>query len=239
MTLDRRIVEEDARLEQSTEMAATDLARHRWHWTLDESNPDRVTITEYARQVARAQRTIYRHAHGYAIYTPGCINITEAMERATLSADRQTAVTAVATARGQSFKQVNRFRKEEVNRVLSVGRQLAEENETTLEHEADRVAEGAVRREKASKRTKAAVTGSGFAFIELEGTLAKAQRHLLEAMDVIGDNSLEEFQVDLVQESIEGVRQALRLVEMRISGQSGVDWDAEMKELARSEEGTI
>ena len=36
-TLPQSVVEEDRRLESSAESASEALAKHRWHWTLDES----------------------------------------------------------------------------------------------------------------------------------------------------------------------------------------------------------
>ena len=41
------------------------LAQLRWHWTLDESNPEAVTVSEYARQVGRSHTVIGYMANGY------------------------------------------------------------------------------------------------------------------------------------------------------------------------------
>lgn len=85
------------------------LAQHRWHWTLDESNPDRLrsdgergAISEYARRVGRSQSVIYAQAHGYSLKA---INpempLTEAIARAATSTERTEVVEAVAAATGK------------------------------------------------------------------------------------------------------------------------------------------
>jgi hypothetical protein len=84
------------------------LARHRWHWTLDESNPERVSISAYARQVGRSPQVIQVYANGFNQWlkrqeegTP--IPISEALFRARMSAEKEVAAAAVAEANRVDF----------------------------------------------------------------------------------------------------------------------------------------
>ena len=52
------IVLQDQELEAQRDDASASLAKLRWQWTLDESNPKRVSIRSYAEQVGRAEKTI-------------------------------------------------------------------------------------------------------------------------------------------------------------------------------------
>ena len=59
----------DRELESVQQRSIEKLAQHRWHWTLDDSNPDRVSIAEYARRVSRGRATIHRMAYGYKAWS--------------------------------------------------------------------------------------------------------------------------------------------------------------------------
>ena len=61
-------------------LASEELARHRWHWTLDESNPDRVSFSEYAAGVGRHKSQIQSFARGYAlkVASEGCPVVVDA-----------------------------------------------------------------------------------------------------------------------------------------------------------------
>ncbi len=59
------VITTDHQLEQIADRASGQLARHRWHWTLDESNPARVSVGEYAKAVGRAYSTIRVMALGF------------------------------------------------------------------------------------------------------------------------------------------------------------------------------
>lgn len=62
MNLPANVVETDKRLQRS----ANELMEVRWHWTLDETNPDRVSQLEYARQVGVDHKRIYVDANAWA-----------------------------------------------------------------------------------------------------------------------------------------------------------------------------
>ncbi len=101
--LPNEVVAADHEMEQSASKASEALAKHRWHWTLDESNPDRVSIRAYAQAVGRAKQTIQKYVNGYAAWQAqsghaGVPTLGEAIERAQMSAEKATMVEAVAEA---------------------------------------------------------------------------------------------------------------------------------------------
>lgn len=86
---------------EAAESASESLAEHRWHWTLDESNRERVTVSTYARAIGKAQSTVFAQVNGYAAYRGTSIGtLSEAIERANIGAERQAVTDAVADARG-------------------------------------------------------------------------------------------------------------------------------------------
>ena len=62
------LLEHDGELEAANEEAQIALAYHRWHWTKDESNPERVSIEAYARQVGKHESDIRKYVHAYELF---------------------------------------------------------------------------------------------------------------------------------------------------------------------------
>jgi hypothetical protein len=141
------VIETDHRLEEAAGRTAGELAGHRWHWTLDESNPGRVSISEYARQVGKSQSTISVMAKGYASYSAvndASSNLDDHVGRARMSGETAAAAEAVARARGVSPRTAQDSRSplhNEVKRVRDIARDLAEKHGTSIEEEAPTVAE--------------------------------------------------------------------------------------------------
>lgn len=232
MTLPREAIRTDERLQGAESTAAEALMQHRWHWTLDEANPKRVTVIEYARQVARSQNVIYRDAHGFALYSAGAITVTEARERARMSADRATAADAVAEARGVSFKTANRERGSEVKRVRDAARERAEDKGTSVEEEAPKVAQAIARAEAAAEaRGTERRERTGLRYVELEGKLTKAYRALQSALEVARDVPWEDDERELLSDTIANVRALLNLIDTAVAGGADIDWDAELAKL--------
>jgi hypothetical protein len=62
------VIQEDRTISRTEEEGLINLAKHRWHWTLDEQNPGRVSVDAYADQTQQRFTDIYACAHGYARY---------------------------------------------------------------------------------------------------------------------------------------------------------------------------
>ena len=62
--LPESVIKEDRRLSRGAE----ELCKLRWHWTLDESNPQRISMREYARQVGVRHPAIVKDANAWEQY---------------------------------------------------------------------------------------------------------------------------------------------------------------------------
>lgn len=230
------VVATDRRLDDNAKRASEDLARHRWHWTLDETNPDRVSIRAYARAVGRHNTVILKQVNGYSAWVlrPDAA-LNEHIERAGMSAEREAAAEAVATARGTSFGQARKSRPDEVRRVREMARERAEQNETTVEDEAPKVAEWIVRAEKAEqKRTDERKDRLGLRFVEMEGHLAAAKRKLTDALNLAHAVPWGDEERELLRDSVANIQALLALVDTALGGMADVDWDAELAKLAEA-----
>jgi len=232
-----QFVTRDRELERGHEAATEKLAEHRWHWTLDESNPDRVSIREYARSVSRDEKTIRRMTSGYAAWLrrpeaaarPGMpVSLTDFIMQANLGADRAEAAEAVAAATGRAFTTVAKHHRPEVREVLATAQDRAARRGTTVSEELPRVAQSredarqAARRERHDRRENRT-----FFLVEVEGHLGAAIRQLRDALDLVRDADFSEEEVEQLEDTLAKLKTFVRLIDVRMTGNTGVDWDAE------------
>ena len=235
MSLTPDVVREDHALETAAERSQEALARHRWHWTLDETNADRVTFTAYAAAVERNIGVISVMANGYAAWQqPDTVgrSLGECIRRANMSAERTAAVEAVAEAAGRSFTAIAVTEQREVRDVVTAARERAEQKGTTVQEEIPRVVEwrakGRASREAQKER---ATERSSLQYFAVRGDLAKARRALRSALDEADGVTFDAEELDLLDDAITRTRGLLDLVALRITGATDVDWDAELAKL--------
>jgi len=235
MSLPRSVVVRDQQLETAVNSAAESLARHRWHWTLDTSNADRVSLREYAREVARDPRTIGTYAKGYALWQGEggtSLTLNEAMERARMGSETEIATEAVAEARGLAFGTVRQGRSTEMRRVREIARERAEKHGTRIEDEASQVASYIVKAEQASERLRSARRDRlGARYIEMERKLDAVKRYLVEAVNLAHDIDWGDEEKDLLQSSLANIKSLLNLIDVAFVGAADVDWDTELAKL--------
>jgi hypothetical protein len=233
------VVQQDRTLQK----AADELAKLRWHWTLDESNPDRVSFREYARQVSSHEKSVRAMAHGYAAFVqtsagPGARipgepqTVTDHIELAKMGEERQDAVKAVAAATGEAVSTVSKHKREEVNDVLNTARERAIERGTTVEHETQRAAEWRAKARKAAEREQdGRKRRSTMRFVEIEGHVGAAMQRLRRILESAQDVDFTDEERELLTESLGKLRALLNLIDMRIAGETKIDWDAELERL--------
>lgn len=231
--LPQTAVEEDHRLDTATDKASERLAKHRWRWTLDESNADRVSVPEYARSVGRARSTIYKHAHGYAAWLIAPTrSLSDHIERANVSAEQEAATEAVANARGLSFKHARQDRSSEVKRVRDAARDAAERKGTSVADEVATIAQVVVAGEEADRKAEVEhKERRSLRYIEVERHLLASLRTLRMAQVAITDVPFDDEERELLRSTVESVRQLVQLIDHRLAGVTSLDWDAELEKI--------
>lgn len=231
MSLPAEVVSEDRSLEKVTTKASEQLAELRWHWTLDESNPKRVGLREYAREVGRDHKLITKYAKGYALWSGDDIvpTLSEAIERAAMGAENEVATEAVAKARGVAFSTARQSRPTEVKRVRDMARERVEKHGGTIEEQTEKAADWIVRSEKAAERTTAARRERlGMRFIGIEDRLQRVRRELIQAVNEAAAVGWGDEERELLAQTLAQVKALLELLDMAVVGAVDVDWDAEL-----------
>jgi hypothetical protein len=230
-----RVIFRDQSLERDADESRLKLAAHRWHWTLDNRNPNRVTPTAYARSVNRSPGTIADMVAGYDEWHRSNAPVSEfgnIMARAKLRGEDREATIAVAKARGISVDSARRHRSTEVREVNATARERANRRGTRVEDEVEHVAssraQASARRKDAEEQRKAAHT---LRFMQTEGKLAGVTRTLRL---VLADTAGIEFSVEereSLGEQVNALRALTNLLGVQLAGESGIDWDHEMSKL--------
>lgn len=235
MTLPVEVVRDDHDLETRIGKMSERLAKLRWHWTLDESNPGRVSMREYARQVGRSVSTIHGYAHGWQIFSvPASGNtLGEAIERAKMGGETEAVTEAVAEARGVTFKTARHNHYDEVKRVRSMARDAAEKKGTTVEEEAHTIAQWAEKARATSAERAAARSTLSPRYLSTEKYLQGGYRQLRHALEEARDAEFDTDAIELLQETMGNIRALLNLIDMAFAGTTDVDWDRELAALTK------
>ncbi len=236
MALPANVIKEDRRLDQAASAASEELARLRWHWTLDESNAERVGLREYARAVGRDHKTIRAHAEGYKTWAGGgaapSSSLNQEVERAKLGGDRLAATEAVAEIRGVTVQTARKTRPTEVRRVLETARERAEQRGTSVEEEVLKVADWTVRSEKAARQVRDdRRRRMGLRFVELEEALARMYREGRRAVDIAATVEWGDEERELLQGTLAQIKALIGLLDLVWEGSAEIDWDAELAQL--------
>lgn len=241
--LNESVIREDHRLDDANARTGEDLARHRWHWTLDESNPDRVPVREYARQVGRARNPIYVMVHAYAAWQvapaagaalPGQpVTLSDFAQRERMTAERAEAVEVIAAQTGKTFSAAGHSSKSrEVDEVLHMARDRAERRGTDMSDELPGVVEAREKsRQSDAKRKADRQAAHMFRWIAVEGHLGKAHRALVATLNESAGVEFTDEEVEFMSDALAKVRALLGLIDLRIAGDVDVDWDAELAKL--------
>lgn len=237
MKLPAEVVTEDHDIESRIGRMSERLAKLRWHWTLNEENPDRVSLREYAREVGRSPRLIGMYAKGYLLFSEeDNLPIVEAIERASMGAETEVATEAVSKARGTTFTSTRQSRSTEIRRVREMARERAEQKGTTVEEEAPIVAEWIVKTEEAGKQVSSERKERlGLRFVEMEGKLDKVKRELVSAVRLAQDIEWGEEETELLTHTLDNIKALLHLIDTALVGSADVDWDAELAKLSEGE----
>jgi hypothetical protein len=237
MSLPQSAISQDRKLEKASSSASEALMEHRWHWTLDESNPKRVSIREYARSVGKSPRLIGSYANGYVLLAEDgtVLSPAEALERSKMSEETWAATEAVAKARGLQPGTVRQDRPVEIRRVREIARERAEQHGTTVEAETRKAANWIVQSEQAAQReSRDRKKRLGLRFVELEERLQRTKRELIQVVNLASAVEWGDEERELLGTTLANVKALIELANLALVGAADVDWDAELAELERS-----
>jgi hypothetical protein len=233
-----RVIKEDRSLDAAASRSQEELAKLRWHWTLDESNPKRVGIREYAKAVGRSHTTIRTVAAGYAAWkeASGSVHasrsLNDEIEMAKLGATKQVATEALAKATGKSIGNVASTRRSDIDSVIRSAEHRAERQGTTVEEEIPRAAASHAKTQQHEAKAKADRKAKHtLQYIRLEGLITTASIALKKALDEAADVAFNEEEEFLLRDSIAHLQALLTLIDLRVGGTPDIDWDGELAKI--------
>ena len=235
------VVREDNRLEGAASKASDSLAKHRWHWTLDEANAGRTSIRGYAKAVARGETTIRNQVNGYAAWLAegaraSARTLGEHIERAKMSAEKESLVEAVADANEITFKHAREQYAPDVSRVRDAVERAVERKPDMAADErteyARRTAQTIARsRAVDATRREEQKQQRSVMFMRIDAKLAHARRDLRDVLDYGRDLGLGEDEVEDVKAALARIKSFTDMIDMALTGSMNVDWDAELAKL--------
>ena len=232
----RKIIEADHRLERAAESSAAQLAELRWRWTKDETNAQRVTVGAYAAAVGRRPEAIRVMALGYAewknpVRVANDRSLNDCIELAKLGAEAQAATVAVAKALGKSPGNVASSERGTVRGVLANARDAAERKGTSVGEEIPRAAASIAKTRAVEAKTRSERKARyGLRYVQIDGKILTAKRHLTEALE-LADDIADEEERELLRDAIANLVALTHLIDLRLGGAPDIDWNAELVKL--------
>jgi hypothetical protein len=234
------IVKQDHELESEAGKANDSLARHRWHWTLDESNPDRFeSIREYARLVGRNEATIRTMANACVDHLRTGRDIQTAVQLQTVKESDRQITEAVARATKTSVVTTRQHHKDDVDKVRTVVADAREaepdmgpeREQQVIDRSAGLIAaERKARKASDQQRRKS----KPLQVLVVEGDLASARTALEKALKDARSLDLAEIEEELadsLRAMIDRVIAIGQLVQLALGRGVDVDWDAELEKI--------
>jgi hypothetical protein len=235
ISIPQEVIDKDQKLEAAAERSSEALAKHRWHWTLDASNPEKTSLRAYAKAVGRNFKTIRAQAQGYADWVMGDTHhsLADCIVLANVSAEKAEVAEVVAQEEGVALSTVaNRRGSDSLANVTEQAKARAARKGTNMADEAKDIAKRRRQtREMSERQRKEKANAKGIRFVEIEGDLAYAQRRLLNALQVAQDVGFSDEEMELLRDSLAKIKAVLNLLDLRMAGTLNVDWDAELEKI--------
>lgn len=230
----QEVIQADSMLESSAEKASLDLYKHRWHWTYDPENPDRVPVRDYAFAVGRSESTIRAHAKGYESWlkNPDNGSINEHAIRAGMTHERVLASEAVAQLHGVGLSTVKQKHQVEVNDLIADAKRRAQNDnvpfETAMQSAIEFHRNAVISRAEQRKRT---MEQHGLRYVNIESKLTEARNKLYLVLQELQGLELNDRERQALIDSLRRADSVLRLCDLALTGSVEVDWDAELEKL--------
>jgi|307.fasta_scaffold66873_2 hypothetical protein len=228
------VVEQDHKLEGAADKSSEALMELRWHWTLDEANARRVSVSQYARQVDRDQGVIHRYARGWQIFAleGKAVSADDARRLASMSQETAAATAAVAKHYGGSIQATTRSaRRSNVARsIREHARERAERKGTSTLDEIPAAAEATFKASKARAREEGErKSRHTLRYIEIEGDITKARRYLLDAAQTAEGVEFDAEERELLADTLDNIKRLLSLLDRAIAGSYDTSWKSELR----------
>ena len=240
-SIPQSVIRKDHELEDRSTRSTEELAKHRWHHTLDPKGPQ-FSFRAYAAAVGRSDTTIRAHAHGYERFVVGAsaatsdvapMSLPDAIELVRRDADTRAFSEAIAEGADEPIAKVARG--DNAHRrgaIIEQAKQRAARRGTDPVDEAREIATQARQtREMEARDRQEAKSRRSIRYVHIEGHLAAAQRRLLNALMEAEGVGFDDEEMELIRDSIAKVRAVLNLIDLRMAGTPDVDWDAEAAHL--------
>ena len=248
MALPKKVIQEDARLSKAVETATDELAARtqelaslRWHWTLNEENPDRVSYAEYGRENGRSLSIVRQMARGYAEWVErqelrgvDSTPLADIVALQLYGADRRSVVEAYSAKTGTPATTTRNAEHRSIvdtahdiaqQRAIRRGTSIAEESEAAV----DWAVNGRKSRQRRAENRKAQRT---MEYLSASASLHKARVALVKALGHVKDVQFNKTETRLLIEDCQRLEDALRLARLELTGESGIDWDKELTKLS-------
>jgi len=229
----RNVVAEDHRLEGLAEKDQERLAKHRWHNTLDPKGPG-YSIREYASAIGRHRSTVATFAKAYDAWVGGgraSATLSDCMMRVNLTGEKAEAAEAVAQVRGITARTARDHHRAQVNRTVQNARERVEKTGGSMSKAIKTIAKEDEVIRQATKRKQ---MSEPITYVKITKDLLDAKRSLNAALRDARGHRLGEDWTDMLVVAVDQVQGVLELVRMAISGNTKVDWDAELAKLGAS-----
>jgi hypothetical protein len=150
------------------------------------------------------------------------------MARATMTGETLEATEAIAQARGIGSQSVRTHRRPQVKSTVNRARELAEETGVSVSEAITDIAKRDVVIEKAEKAKR---VGLPLRYVKIDKLIRQARRDLRSALEEAREGNLDAETVALLGGAIDATAALIGLLRSAIAGDSGIDWDAELKAL--------
>lgn len=157
-------------------------------------------------------------------------------ELSKISETKQLAAEAIAKASGRKIATVIAHSRNEIDNVINMATANAERQGTTVESEIEFWAEKLEKRKQTQKKQRDAQKKRHTSqFIKIESELGKAIFSLRQALNESHEVDFSDEERELLKHTLGKVSSLFHLVELRIAGDTEIDWDAELAKLGGEE----
>lgn len=239
MKIPQSVIEQDRQLDGVAEHSTEELARHRWHQTLDPDGPG-YSITAYAAAVGKGEATIRRYVNGFVSMLTNGGTITDALATANMSGRKRAVAETLADVDGVSAAVVVKRRNNTGRSVANITEQAEERVERSGQPVTDEAVAAEARaiaerqkqtREMEARNESNRKSKSSLRFISIEGKLAGAKRKVSDALAEAEGVDFTDEEMELLRSTVSSINAILTLLDLRMAGTPDIDWDAELEKI--------